>query len=554
MIKNLTISGLFNRAVSLYSNRNAVSYVDGEPVTYKQLATKVNTLSFALQKRGINKKDKVAIWSENNINWSASFFSIMDIGAVAVPILPDFKEEEVKNIIEHSGAKMLFVSHKLKRHLPEEIIQMLDCIIITDNLSLEEGTNTTTYKDLLSSFLCSPVKKRQNNTSPEDLASIIYTSGTTGRSKGVMLTHRNLVSNQHTARKIQPVDMNDRFLSLLPLSHTFEFTLGLLLPFNNGACIYYIRRLPTAKVLLDAMEKVKPTLVLLVPLIIEKIYKAKIAPKFNKSPFMKALYGFPLSRKLFHRIAAKKLYEAFGGCIKFFGIGGAKLDPKTEQFLSEGGFPYAIGYGLTETSPLSAGFAPYKGKAFTIGTAAPEVKVRINSADNVSGEGEIQVKGENVMKGYYKNEEATKKAFTEDGWFRTGDLGAFDKRGNLQIKGRIKNMILGPSGENIYPEDIEAQINHNELVLESVVYEIKGKIVARIHLNYEELEKKYENIRERAQEMEEVVQQKLEEIRINVNRRVNKFSRLNLVIEQHEPFEKTPTLKIKRYLYTSRNR
>jgi long-chain acyl-CoA synthetase len=299
---------------------------------------------------------------------------------------------------------------------------------------------------------------------------------------------------------------------------------------------------------------VKPTKLLIVPLIIEKIFKTRILPKFQKSPMTRALYGFGITRKLLHIIAGKKLHKTFGGKLDFLGIGGAKLDPTVERFLKEAKFPYAIGYGLTETSPLLAGTRVSKTRIGSTGPALTGVSLRLVDVDPATGEGEIQAKGPNVMKGYYKAPEITRSVFTEDGWFKTGDRGWFDKNGYLYIKGRIKNMIVGASGENIYPEDIESVINKMRFVLESLVLEKKGKLVAMIHLNMEEIENQFQHLKVETAQLKDKINEKIEEIlkdiHKKVNEEVNKFSKLHAVFFHPSPFEKTPTKKIKRFLYT----
>lgn len=289
---------------------------------------------------------------------------------------------------------------------------------------------------------------------------------------------------------------------------------------------------------------------LTVPLIIEKVYKGSVLPTINAKSITRRLYKFSPARKLLNRVAGKKLYKTFGGKLKFFGIGGAKLDPTVEKFLIEGKFPYAVGYGLTETAPLLAGFDSFKGKYQSTGPAMEGVTLKINNPDPVTGEGEIWAKGENVMKGYYKEPELTSEVLTEDGWFKTGDLGAFDADGYLFIKGRLKNMIVGASGENIYPEEIEAIINRFQYVLESVVVQQKGKLVAMVHFNMEELSARFESLKEQASQLiDNHVEELKKELQYYVNSKVNKFSKLQMVVLQPEPFEKTATKKIKRFLY-----
>ncbi len=387
----------------------------------------------------------------------------------------------------------------------------------------------------------------------DDLAAIIYTSGTTGRSKGVMLSHDNLIFDAVKTGSIYQVVPDDVFLSVLPLAHTFEQTIGMIIPILNGASIVYIDKPPVASYLGPILKKYRPTTMLTVPLIIEKIYRGRIKPGIQKSPVTRIMSKFGPTREIVHKGAGKKLMEYFGGRMRFFGVGGAPLAPDVEKFLLEAKFPYAIGYGLTETAPMLSGFGPADAVYRSVGTVMEGVEIKISNPDKETGEGEIIAKGRNIMHGYYKNEEATKEVFTKDGYFRTGDLGMFDDNGILYIKGRLKNMILGPNGENIYPEEIEAVINEMDFVTESLVMHVKGKLTARVHLNFEQLEEKFQSMVHNAQDKQKALNKKaeelLEEMMIHVNHAVSKNSKLQLVILQIDPFEKTPTLKIKRFLY-----
>jgi long-chain acyl-CoA synthetase len=327
----------------------------------------------------------------------------------------------------------------------------------------------------------------------------------------------------------------------------------MLVALLNGAMVQYIDRAPTAAYLGPILKKLRPTTMLTVPLIMDKIFRTTVKPKLSKSAPLRLLMKFGPTRRVLYRAAARKLMDFFGGELRFFGIGGAPLAPDVEKFLLEGGFPYAIGYGLTETSPIVAGFGPKTPVFHSVGRALEGVSVRIENPDPLTGEGEIVVKGSNVMKGYYRNEELTREVFTEDGYFRTGDLGIKNKKGIIYIKGRSKNMILGPNGENIYPEEIEAVINSREHVLESLVLEYKGKLTARVHLKMEELEEQLQHLKENAAEFQKKLQEKvdevLEELLINVNQQVARNSKLQLMVQQVQPFEKTATQKIKRFLY-----
>jgi long-chain acyl-CoA synthetase len=547
----LTISALFNESVKNYSNEKSLVFVGEENYTYQQLGNDAKLVATLLSDLGVTKGDKVAILSTNMPNWGVAFFAISIVGAVAVPILPDFHDNEIKTIIEHSEAKVMFVSSGLFGSLTTESQQLLSQIILIENFALVPENAKAQNLDTLKSSLPSTVNESVLvEVEEEDLASIIYTSGTTGNSKGVMLTHKNLAWTTQQCYTLQEIKSSDRFISLLPLSHTLENTVGFLLPVKYGASVHYLRKPPVPSVLLPALEVVKPTIMLVVPLIIEKVFRSKIYPAFQKSPVTRFLYSIALTRKLLNKVAAKKLYKTFGGELRFFGIGGAKLDPTVERFLYEGGFPYAIGYGLTETSPLLAGATPGKTKIGSTGIAMEGVHLRIANADPVTGEGEIQAKGENVMRGYYKAPEITSEVFTEDGWFKTGDRGCFDNNKMLHIKGRIKTMIVGASGENIYPEEIESVINKMRFVLESLVIEKKGKLVAMIHLNMEEIESNFQHLKLEAQQyINDKSEEILKEIHKKVNEEVNKFSRIQQVVLQSDPFEKTPTKKIKRFLY-----
>ncbi len=551
-IDSLSLNRFLENSVKKFPDLPAVGFVGEEPILYKDFNKSVNRLAFHLQAHGVKKNDKIAIWSENSPRWLITYFAILKLGGIAVPILPDFASAAIDNILSHSEAKGLFVSKSLYRKLYKESTQKIEILVLLDDFTIHVNKDGKEEKSDFEDF-CNQNEEDLNKLStpeiqPEDLASIIYTSGTTGTSKGVMLTHRNLVSNTIQGYYTFPIDENARFLSILPMSHTLEFTLGNLFPIMCGASTRYIKKPPTAAVLMPALKEVKPTIMLTVPMIIEKIYKSKVRPSLTKNAFMKMLYDFAPTRKILHKIAGKQIYATFGGHLGFFGIGGAKLDKDVERFLKEAKFPYAIGYGLTETSPLAAGTIPGSPRLGSTGPAVLGATIKIINPDK-DGEGEIVIYGPNVMKGYYKADDLNKEVFTEDGGFRTGDTGILDKDGFLFIKGRIKNMILGPSGENIFPEEIEAAINKSEWVLESLVYELKGKIVARVEINQDELNKHMKKFRGKAEEMEIEVNKILKNIKNSVNEEVNRFSKLSGVFHQKEPFIKTPTKKIKRFLY-----
>jgi long-chain acyl-CoA synthetase len=541
----LTFPSMFGETLRKYAKRSAYAFVGEKPKSWESVNKEIRSLIAMLERNGICPGDKVAILSSNMPNWGITFFAVTFMGAVAVPVLPDFSNTEVGNVLEHSGSKALFISTSLLARIEGFKSADLKTVILIEDYSLLQSGESA------SEFDPNSLPVRNYEVDEEDLASIIYTSGTTGRSKGVMLTHKNIVFNAQKGMVIQSIDENDRFLSVLPLSHTYENTLGLILPMLGGSCVYYLRKPPTPAVLIPALAEVRPSMMLTVPLIIEKIYFNKIMPAFRDKMILRILYQIPFFRKKLNSAAGKKLIKTFGGNLKFFGIGGAKLNKTVEQFLIEAKFPYAIGYGLTETAPLLAGANPKKSVLDSTGPAIEGIELIIHNPDNKTGEGEIWAKGPNVMKGYYREPEMTKEVLTPDGWFKTGDLGALDAKNNLYIKGRLKNMIVGASGENIYPEEIESVINNFRFVAESLVIQQKGKLVAYVHLNMEELEKKYHILKEdMSRQFEDKKEEILAELQEYVNSHVNKFSQINKVVLQPVPFQKTATLKIKRFLYT----
>jgi len=540
----LTLPALLQQSVKKYGKRPAVAFVDETPLTYTEFEKQRLSVISLLEKLKIHSGDRVALLSTNMPNWGISYFAIASMGAIVIPILPDFSENEITNVLNHSEAKAIFISKGLTSKI-ENFKQnsLLHRILIDDFSILETNSRGVQFEKG-----SKPLKKY--SVAEDDLAVIIYTSGTTGKSKGVMLTHKNISSNAVASGGVQEINSGDRFLSVLPLSHTYENTIGFILPLIYGASIFYIKKPPTPAVLLPALKTVRPTLMLTVPLIIEKIYRSKVLPTFNKSKLTRTLYAFPPMRIKFNQLAGKKLMRTFGGELKFFGIGGAKLDKTVEKFLREAKFPYAIGYGLTETSPLLAGVNAQHTKLQSTGPPLKGVTLKIHKPAKLTGEGEIWAKGPNVMKGYYKEPELTREVMTEDGWFKTGDLGILDETNYLYIRGRSKNVIIGSTGENIFPEDIESVINNFKHVAESLVIQQKGKLVAMVHFNREEIEGKYQHLKG---ELEEFVEEKCEELskelREYVNARVNKFSKIQEVMLQKEEFVKTATKKIKRFLY-----
>lgn len=548
-----TLQTLFQESVHTYGDKVAFTFPEYGAVTYREMGDKASEISYFLHSHHIEKGDKVALLSENRPNWGVSYFGIVSMGAVVVPILVDFSAKEINTILEHSESKALFISQKVYSRLADNL-NFSGLIVLIDTFEeiYLQGKKLDSISAVIESSAPDFAAFTLAHVDEEDLASIIYTSGTTGRSKGVMLTHKNFYFQAKKLQNIQDVISTDTFLSILPLAHTYECTIGLIMGVDGGSTTIYLDKPPTPTVLLPLMKKYRPTIMLTVPLIIEKIYKTRIKERFTRNKFIRLLYNFRPTQILIHFIAGKKLYKAFGGKIRFFGIGGASLAPEAELFLQDCHFPYSCGYGLTETAPLLAGSVVGKVAYRSVGNPVEDVEVKISDPNPRTGEGEIIARGPNVMVGYYKDQDTTDKVLTKDGWFHTGDLGLF-RDGLLYIKGRTKNLILGPSGENIYPEEIEEVLNRQEYVTDSLVYQMKGKLIARVAINQEEWIKCYQQLMVSAHikqdEYQEIINQYLEELMIKVNEEFGRYSQLSQVVLQPVPFEKTPTLKIKRYLY-----
>ena len=534
-----TLYELARNSVEKFASKVAFSMFEGDDVTYAEVGRRIEKVQEILTGAGLRAGDKVALLSSNMPNWGVCYFAVTSAGMVAVPILPDFSGEELDMIIAHSEAKALLVSDRLFTKLSKQTIERLNVVVRTKNLGViaqrvrGEGTMAV--------------------PKPDDLAVIIYTSGTTSKPKGVMLTHAALCAQVGISSGIFPVLPDDVFLSVLPLSHTYECSIGMIYPFSMGARVVYLDRPPTASALMPALRAVRPSVMLIVPLIIEKIYRHQVLAKFNSNGFWRTPYKVGFLRRYLHRVAGKKLLKLFGGRLRFLGIGGAKLDGGAEKFLLEAKVPYAIGYGLTETAPLLAGAAPSQVRLGSTGPQAPGVQLRLEHINPDTRQGEVVALTPSVMLGYFKNPEATKEVFTDDGWFRTGDLGEFDKDGWLYIKGRLKNMIVGPGGENIYPEDIETVLNSHVYIADSIVTEQEGRLVALVHFNRDEIEAMVDNWREEWETKKEAWEAKTEQLKKEimdfVNAKVNRFSRISEVVEEKDDFAKTPTHKIKRFLY-----
>lgn len=528
-----TLAKLFEYATDNYAKRPLSRFVEGgQEYTYDSFKHKCLELSHRFNRFGISARDKVAILSNNMPNWTVAMFSCVPFGRVTVPILPDSSESEVTNIINHSECKAIFVSKRLLKKLSQEVIDKLTLVIDIETFDFIKKDDKA--------FTC---EGHGVDPQADDLASIIYTSGTSGKAKGVMLSHRNFCQNIIAAYHAQKAGKHDRWLSILPMSHTYEMAFSVLYPLYVGGCVYYIQKPPTPSILMQTMKKVKPTIMCSVPLIIEKVYKNSVVPTVEKSRVLSWMKGH--TPRLLYWLIGKKLYASFGGKLKFFGIGGSKLDPTVEDFLNKAGFPYAIGYGLTETAPLITNACVGKTVVGSIGVPAYNVEVKLQNVNPETGEGEIVAKGDNVMLGYYRDPERTRSVLTDDGWFRTNDLACKDSKGRYYIKGRLGNMIVGPSGENIYPEEIEQVINTFNGVNESLVVERNGKLVALVKFddnvldwNQQREDKFFDNL----QSMKEAVLE-------YVNKHVSKQSKIGEVEAMKEEFDKTATHKIRRFKY-----
>ncbi|MFP4637176.1 MAG: AMP-binding protein [Spirochaetaceae bacterium] len=541
-IRNLsTLRDLLDYSAAEYDTRIALATRNGESLTYAHVGTMVARAREFLAAKGVNPGDRVALLGENRPEWGIAYLAVTSMGAVAVPILTDFSSETIAVILEHAGVSGTLVSQSLESKVPAETASrfVYDIEELTRNAREQDAEGVRAHH--------SPTESLPAET---DLAAILYTSGTTGEPKGVMLSHGNIVADVIASRSVVEIGPEDRFLSVLPLAHSYECTVGFLVPFVSGASITYLGGPPTISALLPALGAVRPTMMLTVPLIMEKIYGARVKPLFRKNRLTRLLRRVPPARKLVHRIAGGKIYEAFGGALRFYGIGGAPLTPDTERFLREARFPYSIGYGLTETSPLIAGTDAQHTKFRSTGPPIAGVEVRIDREAGDGVEGEVLVRGPNVMQGYYRNEEATAAVFTQDGWLRTGDIASVDRQGYLFLRGRLKNLILGPGGENIYPDDVENAINEHELVVESLVFEWKGQLAARVHVDIEALKARLGAHAAHVPAVQERADELLEELRRTVNARVSRHARVARMVLEWEPFEKTPTRKIKRFLYT----
>ena len=537
---------------SIKKNWDANSLTDYKGVTYqyKDVARKIEKLHIIFEESGVKQGDKIAVCGRNMSHWGVTFLATVTYGAVIVPILHEFKPDQVHNIVNHSEAKLLFVGDVVWEGLDESAMPNLEGVILMNDFSLlVSRTEKLTYarehlNELFGKKFPKNFRKEHINyykDSPDELLVLNYTSGTTSFSKGVMIPARALWSNMQFAFEALSMKTGDRLVSMLPMAHMYGLAFEFLYQFCAGVQVFFLTRMPSPKIILQAFAEVKPTLVIAVPLIIEKIIKKNVLPKLE-TPTMKFLMHVPLVSDKIKEKVREQLMSAFGGEFYEIVVGGAAFNQEIEAFMRSIEFPYTVGYGMTECAPLICYEDWKKFKAGSCGKAVGRMEVKVLSVDPHNIPGEIICRGDNVMLGYYKNEEATKEVLDEDGWMHTGDLGILDEDGNLTIKGRSKNMLLGPSGQNIYPEEIEDKLNNMPYVNESIVIQaLDGKLAALI---YPDFELAFANGMSEKQ-----VEEQMEANRVAVNQQIAAYEQIARVKIYHEEFEKTPKKSIKRFLY-----
>lgn len=529
---------------------DALTDYKGATLQYKDVARKIEKLHILLAESGIKPGDKVAICGRNSSHWGVAFLAILTYGAVAVPILHEFKADNVHNIVNHSEARLLFVGDVVWEALNETEMPNLEGIILMTDFTLlvsrserlnyaREHLNEMFGKKFPRNFRREHVTYRRDN--PEELAMINYTSGTTSASKGVMLPYRVLWSNTQFAFEVLTLRPGDRVVSMLPMAHMYGLAFEFLYEVSCGVHIYFLTRMPSPKIIAQAFAEVKPNIVIAVPLIIEKIIKKNVLPKLETLK-MKVLMKLPVINEKIKSAVREHMIQGFGGNFYQVIVGGAAFNQEVEKLLKDIDFPYTVGYGMTECGPI-IGYSDWKVyKQGSCGKAAPRMEVKIDSPDPENIVGEILTRGDNVMIGYYKNPEATAQVLDADGWLHTGDLGVIDAEGNITIKGRSKNMLLGPSGQNIYPEEIEDKLNNMPFVAESIVIQQKDNKLAA--LVYPDFDQTYSQGLSDAD-----IEAAMEENRVTLNTQLPAYSQIARIKVYPEEFEKTPKKSIKRFLY-----
>jgi long-chain acyl-CoA synthetase len=528
---------------------NALTDYNGATLQYKDVARKIEKLHILFEYSGIRKGDKIAVCGRNSSHWGVTFLATLTYGAIIVPILHEFKADNVHNIVNHSEAKLLFVGDVVWENLNEAAMPLLEGIVLMTDFSLavsrseklsyaREHLNELFGKKYPKNFRTEHIVYHKDE--PEELAVINYTSGTTSYSKGVMLPYRSLWSNTQFAYDVLSLKAGDRIISMLPMAHMYGLAFEFLYEFSVGCQIFFLTRMPSPKVIFQAFASIKPNLVVAVPLIIEKIIKKNVLPKLE-TPTMKLLLKVPIINDKIKATIREQVLNAFGGNLIEVIIGGAAFNQEVEQFLKMIDFPYTVGYGMTECGPIIAYEDWSRFKAGSCGKAVPRMEIKIESSDPENIPGEIICRGSNVMLGYYKNEEATRQVLTNDGWLHTGDLALMDDEGNITIKGRSKNLLLGASGQNIYPEEIEDKLNNLPYVAESIIVQQNEKLVGLVYPDFDDAFAHGLN----NDDLERI----MEENRVALNEMLPSYSQIAKMKIYPEEFEKTPKRSIKRFLY-----
>ena len=534
-------------ATRKYWDKAALNNIDGETFNYGQMATQIEKFHLVFDKIGIKKGDKIALYARNGARWGMAYLSVVTNNSVIVPLLADFTPENASFLTNHSESVVLFTNEDKWTQMDIAKMPLIRLVIDIDSWGLlfaADDKVKKAYEEMEGMFAA----KWPNGFGPEDvvfptdnwdeMAAINYTSGSTGDPKGVMLIHRNFSAIVDFSQRHVPA--GDKMVSMLPMAHMYGLVIEFIYPLCNGTSIYWLGKAPTPAALMSAFAEVKPYLLITVPLVMEKIYKSKVKPTLDK-PVVKFLTKIPGVNKIIYNKVRDGLVSAFGGEVLEFIMGGAALNPEVEKLFKKIHFPYLVGYGMTEACPLLAYEHWTKYVPGSCGKAVDVAEVRIESEDPEHIAGEIQARGENITIGYYKNPEASANAFTEDGWLRTGDLGIIDKDGNIFIKGRSKSMILSANGQNVYPEELEAIINNQPYVAESVVVDRAGKIVALVYLDKDAIKRDGLD--------DEAVADIPEKVRVGANRKLPNYSQIAKVEVVLVPFEKTPKMSIKRFLY-----
>lgn len=548
MIKERLID-YFENSIKKNWDIEAISNYQGEGYTYKEIAARIIKLHLIFDEAGITQGDKISLIGKNSANWCIIYLAAVTYGAVIVPILPDFKAEDLVNIINHSDSKLLFVDKAILDNLDYEKLPAISTVFFTEDFGYATGRDNrvkklhgsidTVYSEKYPELKPSMIKF--SDIDNEEVAVISYTSGTTGFSKGVMVPHRSLAANVRFAQNNMPLEPGDDIVSFLPLAHTYGCAFEFLFPFTYGCHITILTKTPSPQIILQAFKEIRPRLILSVPLVIEKVYKKQLMPVINK-PVMKVLLALPGINSILMKKIKTKLYESFGGNFHEMVIGGAAFNADVEKFFRKIKFPFTVGYGMTECGPLISYASWDTTKLGASGRPVDTLEVTIDSSDPLKEVGEIILRGDNVMLGYYKNEKATKEVIDEDGWMHTGDLGIMDREGNIYIKGRSKSLLLGPSGKNIFPEEIESLISNQYLIAETVVIMDNNKLVALVYPDFEQMKK--DGIKE--DQLADIY----EKTRKEVNERLPGFMNISKIKIHEEEFAKTPKRSIKRFLYT----